>query len=140
MDKIKVGIEVTDNWTRGDFRQFVMSISKNTAYELYIISNDDISAYIVAAGVVLGLPTDRVVITNFTDDKIDAITLNGIQIYLENLKYVADRIDYETDCYGIFVNEIPDRFQAQPTYIVDFDRAVVQIIKDNCEGIEAQEE
>lgn len=140
MVKIKVGFEVTDNWSNGGFREFITSIFKDDRYELYIISNDDNSAYITSVGVALGLPTTQVFIVNFTQDKLDKIDLIGIQIYLENLKYVADQIENTTGSYGIYVNELPNKYQVQPAYVVSFDRLVNGLNGENCGQLEAKEE
>lgn len=140
MGKIKVGFEVTDNWNNGGFREFIKSIRKNEKYELYIISNDNNSAYITSIGVTLELPTTQVFIVNFTQDKLDKIDLLGIQIYLENLKYVADQVENLTNAYGIYVNIMPVKFYAQPTYVVDFERLVNGINVENCGELEAKED
>ena len=134
MTKIKVGFEVTDNWARGDFREFITSLTKlPEKYELYIISNDDSSAYISSVGVTLGLPTTQVYVVNFTQDKLDKIDALGVEIYLENLKYVADQIEDTTNAYGIYVNELPRKYYAQPTYIVDFERLINGLNQGTCE-------
>lgn len=140
MVRIKVGFEVTDNWSNGGFREFITSIRKDVRYELYIISNDDNSAYITSVGVALELPTTQVFIVNFTQDKLDKIDLIGIQIYLENLKYVADQIENTTGSYGIYVNELPNKYQVQPAYVVSFDRLVNGLNGENCGQLEAKEE
>ena len=51
MSKIKVGFEVTDSWSHGDFREFIKSLIKDDCkYEVYIISNDDSSSFISSVG------------------------------------------------------------------------------------------
>lgn len=140
MNKIKVGFEVTDNWKNGGFREFIQSLMKlPEKYEVYIISNDDISAYVVSVGDILMIPNSRVFIVNFTQDKIDKIVALGIDIYLENLKYVADQIENTTDCYGIYVNELPNKYRVQPQYIVDFERLVNGLNGENCGELTAKE-
>jgi hypothetical protein len=134
MTKIKVGFEVTDNWAKGDFREFITSLTKlPEKYELYIISNDDSSAYISSVGVTLGLPTTQVYVVNFTQDKLDKIDALGVEIYLENLKYVADQVEDTTNAYGIYVNELPRKYYAQPIYIVDFERLINGLNQGTCE-------
>lgn len=140
MSKIKVGFEITDSWNNGGFREFITSISKDERYELYIISNDDSSAFINSVGIILGLPTTQVYVVNFTQDKLDKIDALGIQIYFENLKYVADQIENTTMAYGIYVNILPVKFYAQPTYVVDFERLVNGIDGNTCEEFKAKED
>ena len=76
----------------------------------------------------------------FTQDKIDKIVALGIDIYLENLKYVADQIENTTDCYGIYVNELPNKYRVQPQYIVDFERLVNGLNGENCGELTAKED
>jgi hypothetical protein len=85
MDKIKVGIEIEDHWSNGDYREFIMSLVKNCNYEVYIISSST-TAHIITVGAILGLPDNQIYIVNFTQDKINKIIELGIDIYLENLK------------------------------------------------------
>lgn len=132
MDKIKVGFEVTDNWTKGDFRQFIISLIKSNRYEVFIISTDDVSAYVSSVGNTLELDSSHVILTNFTVDKVQAIEDNKIQIYLENLKYVADTIENTTEAYGIYVNESPNKYYVQPKYIVEFERLINNINTGDC--------
>lgn len=132
MNKIKVGFEVTDIYNKGDFRIFIKQILENPNYEVWIISNDDTTAYIYAVGEQLGIPTNRVIVTNFTQDKIQAIIDNGINVYFENLEYVVVQIDETTNCNCILVNSaIPNKFYARPGYQVEFSRYVEELISNN---------
>ena len=139
MDKIKVGIEIEDHWSNGDYREFIMSLVKNCNYEVYIISSST-TAHIITVGAILGLPDNQIYIVNFTQDKINKIIELGIDIYLENLKYVADQIENTTEAYGIYINELPNKFYARPQYMVDFDRAVNNINGENCGEVEAKKD
>lgn len=138
MNKIKVGFEITDIWKNGDFRQFIQKLLRDDRFELYLVSNNDISAYILSVGEVLQLPTSRVFIVNFTQDKIQKIVDLKLDIYLETLKYVADQIENTTDCHGIYVNELPITYYVQPGYIVQFNRVVSEINKENCEELKEE--
>lgn len=134
MNKIKVGFEVTDNWSKGDFREFIQALLRNPNYDVYIISNNDTSSYIYYIGEQLRLPVNRVIITNFTDDKVDAIVENGINIYLDNLQMVVLKIQETTDCEAILVNELPNKYYAKPTYQVEFDRVIKKISDEEESG------
>lgn len=140
MDKIKVAFEVQDSWKNGGFREFIQSLLKDERFDVYIISNDDISAYILSIGEILRIPNEKVIVVNFTQDKIQTINDLQIDIYLENLKYVADEIENTTDCYGIYVDELPSQFYVRPKYIVAFERVIEELKRENCaEGTPKEE-
>lgn len=126
--KLKVSFEVTDNWERDDFRVFIKELLKYTDnYEVYIISNDDSTAYIQRTGQILELDSNHILVVGFTSDKIDAITTNNIDIHLDNLLATVTRVDEETDAYGVLVNELPNKYLDLPKYIVEFNRAVERL-------------
>lgn len=126
--KIKVSFEVTDNWKRGDFRTLIRElITKPETFELFIISNDDTTAYIQSVGQILGFDSNHVLVVGFTQDKIDTIVANGIDIHLDNLLPTVTLIDETTDADGIFVNELPNKYYLEPAYIVEFGRRVEDI-------------
>ena len=132
MVKIKVGFEITDNWNKADFREFIYLLLENDNYELYVISNNDTSAYILSVGAQLGLPSNRVIITNFTPDKVQAIVDNNIDIYFDNIQMTVLIIQETTDCEAILVNELPNRYQSKTTWYVNFERVIKQIKEENC--------
>ena len=140
MNRIRVAFEVTDNWKNGGFREFIQSLLKDEKYEVFIISNDDISSYILSIGESLGIPEGKVFIVNFTKDKIETIENLSIDIYLENLKYVADEIENTTECFGIYVDELPNQYYVQPKYIVAFERIAAELNRENCEEVKPKEE
>lgn len=126
--KLKVSFEVTDNWERDDFRVFIKQLLKHTDnYEVYIISNDDSTTYIQRTGQVLNLDSDHILVVGFTVDKLDAITINNIDIHLDNLLTTVTRVDEETEAYGILVNELPNKYLDLPKYVVEFNRAVEKL-------------
>ncbi len=125
---IKVSFEVTDNWPKGEFRAFIRELLKDTdVYTVYIISNDNSSAYIQSIGQVLEMDSSKVIIVNFTADKLNAIDSNKIDIHLDNLLNSTTLVDETTDAYGIFVNELPNTYELKPSYIVEFGRVVERI-------------
>ena len=126
--KLKVSFEVTDNWERDDFRVFIKELLKYTDnYEVYIISNDDSTAYIQRTGQILELDSNHILVVGFTIDKLDAITTNNIDIHLDNLLTTVTRVDEETEAYGILVNELPNKYLDLPKYVVEFNRAVEKL-------------
>lgn len=132
MDKLKIGFEVTDNWKNGNFREFIQGLIKSNNFDVYIISNDDISSYIYSVGEQLQLPNNRVIVTNFTNDKINEIITNNINIYFDNLQHVVTQIDAETNCYAILINILPNRYLTIPTYQVEFFRILTELNEKEC--------
>ncbi len=139
MNKILVGIEIEDSWNTGDFREFTMSLTKDDRFEVHIISNST-TAHIITVGAILRLPDSQIHIVNFTQDKIAKIEELGIDIYLENLKYVADQIENTTQAYGVYINDLINRFYSKPEYIVQFERLVNELNEENCGELKAKEE
>lgn len=130
--KIKVSFEVTDNWKRGDFREFIRElIAQPTLYEMFIISNDNTTSYINSVGQILGFDTAHIIVCSFTQDKINAITSNDIDIHLDNLLPTTTLVDETTDADGILVNELPNKFYVNATYVVEFGRRVEDINEES---------
>lgn len=135
-DKINISFEVTDNWAKGEFRELIKELLKYLdRYNVYIISNDDSSAYIqsVSAFLKVAAPDwnkndDHTIVVGFTNDKIAAINQYKIDIHLENLLYVATQIEEETEAYAVYVNELPNRYNVKPAYIVELERVVENIL------------
>ena len=128
MNKIKVSIEITDNYNIESFRNFIkLLLSDDENYEVFIISNDDSSAEIVTVGNNLGLPNSNVIICNFTNDKIQAITDNNIDIHLDNLQSFVMLVDETTDAYGILVTPNLNKFYLESDFVIVFNRLVKQI-------------
>ena len=64
--KFRVSFEVTDNWTIQGFRNFIkVLLSDENTFDVYIISNDDNSSYILKTGQNLSMDADHVKICNF---------------------------------------------------------------------------
>lgn len=130
--RIKVSFEVTDNWSRGDFREFIKALLiLNEQYELFIISNNNSTDYIRSVGQILGLDTNHTLVEGFTQDKLNAVVSNNIDIHLDNLLSTTTLVDETTDAYGIFVNELPNRYLMEPSYVVEFGRVVERINEEN---------
>lgn len=128
---INISFEITDNWTKGEFRELIKDLMKYPdRYNVYIISNDDSTAYIQSVGTVLKMAADHILIVGFTNDKINAINQYDIDIHLENLLYVATEIEESTDAYSVFVNELPNKFDVKPSYIVELERVVDRILDE----------
>ena len=117
-NRIKVSFEVTDNFDIEGFRSFVKYLLSDDKFDVYLITNDDSSAYIDGIVNKLGLPADRVFITNFTEDKIQAIVTTGIDIHFDNLQSVILLVDETTEATGILVTKNLNKFYLEPDYII----------------------
>jgi len=123
-NKYRVSFEITDNWNMGGFRNFIkFLLSEDELYEVFIISNDDDSSLINTIGTTLGLNTSHIVITNFQQDKVDAIANNQIDIHFDNLQSTVLLIDETTEhSYGVLVTANLNKFYLEPDYIIMFER------------------
>lgn len=128
MAKLKVSFEITDNYDIEGFRNFIKGLTSNTEqYEVYIISNDDNSVLINTIGTNLGLNEDHIIVCNFTEDKIQAIEDNNINIHLDNLQSVILLVDETTEGYGVLVTPNLNKYYLIPDYVITFDRLVTRI-------------
>jgi hypothetical protein len=140
MKKLKISFEISDNWSRDEFRQlmgnlFIQPETVNSSLsvdnvELFIISNDDSTAYIHKVGIQLGLESDHVIVCNFTDDKIDAIKQYGIDIHFDDLEPTVLRVYEETEAECILVNNIPNRYDMTFDYIVKFNNILKRLANE----------
>ena len=127
---INVSFEITDNWEVEGFRNFIKLLMSDDTYNIFIISNDDSSAYINKVGLNLGLPTTNIIVCNFTDDKVQAIIDNNINIHIDNLQSFILLVDETTDAYGVMVTANLNKFYLKPDYVIYFDRLVERIKAD----------
>jgi len=134
--KINISFEVTDNWNKGEFRELIKHLlNYPERYNVYIISNDDSSAYIQSVANTLkilvpdwNINDDHTIIVGFTVDKINAINQYNIDIHMDNLLYVVTEIETETEAYALYVNDLPNRYEVKPSYIVELERVVENIL------------
>ena len=130
---INVSFELTDNWEVEGFRNFIKILMSDDGYNVFIISNDDSSAYITKVGETIGLPESNVIICNFTNDKIQAITDNNIDIHFDNLQSFILLVDNTTDASGVMVTHLLNKYYLRPDYVIIFERLIAEIIKDEQE-------
>lgn len=133
MSKIKVSFEITDNWNRVDFRgwiKYLLSLEED--YEVYIISNDDSAQYITRVSTDLGIDAAHTKICNFTDDKLQAVVDNGIDIHFDNLESFIVLVD-TTNAYGILVRGNLNRYALKSQYVLDFENTVTLIKRERNE-------
>lgn len=123
-NKYRISFEITDNWNIGGFRNFVKALlSEDDKYEVFIISNDDDSTLINTIGETLGLNSAHIIITNFQQDKVQAIIDNNIDIHFDDLQSTVLLIDETTEnSYGILVTTNLNKFYLEPDYILVFER------------------
>lgn len=141
MDKIRIGFECTDTWNRDDFRNFIKQLLKeDDKYEVFLISNDDTTAYIMHIGQSIGIPEGNIIIVNFTVDKIEAIQNYAIDIYFDNLQYVVEQVETTTSTYAILVDSIPDKYNVKTRYYSKFERVLEEIQRQDEEVIPQEED
>lgn len=126
-NKIKVSFEIEDSYNIQGFRNFLKYVQSDDKFELYIISNDDDSALILRIGSNLGLDPSKVIVCNFTQDKIQAIVDNKIDIHLDNLQSTIMLVQETTSAYGILVTKNLNKYYLEPDYVIVFNRVVDEI-------------
>jgi hypothetical protein len=134
MTKLKISFEITDNWDIEGFRNFIkMLLSEDANYEVYIISNDDSAINITTVGTNLGLDQSNIIICNFTQDKVNAIDNNNIDIHFDNLQSFILLVDELTEAYGILVTPNLNKFYLTPDYVVTFNNLVKRLTSNENE-------
>jgi hypothetical protein len=129
--KFRVSFEVSDNWTILGFRNFIKVLLSDTdKFEVFIISNDDSTSYINNIGESLNIDSSHIKICNFTDDKIQKVEENNIDIHLDNLQSFTILLE-PTNTRGILVTKTLNKFYLQPDYIIVFDRIMQEILNDS---------
>ena len=127
--KFRVSFEVTDNWTIQGFRNFIkVLLSDENTFDVYIISNDDNSSYILKTGQNLSMDANHVKICNFESDKLQLIESLNIDIHLDNLQSFVIKIDELTpSSHGVLVTKNLNKYYLKPDYVLVFDRLMMEI-------------
>lgn len=123
-NKYRISFEVEDNWDMGGFRNFIkFLLSEDNLYEVFIISNAEDSMLINTIGQSLGLNSAHIIITNFEQDKVQAIINNNIDIHFDNLQSTVLLITETTEnSYGVLVTPNLNKYYLEPDYILVFER------------------
>lgn len=129
-NQINISFEIEDSYNIKGFRNFIKLLLSDDKYNVFIISNDDSSFEIQNTGNELGLPSSNIIICNFTNDKIQAITNNKIQIHFDNLQSVILLVDETTEAYGIMVTKNLNKYYLKPDYVITFERLLNKL---NCD-------
>ena len=127
--KFRVSFEITDNWTIQGFRNFIkVLLSDENTFDVYIISNDDNSSYILKTGQNLSMDANHVKICNFESDKLQLIESLNIEIHLDNLQSFVIKIDELTpSSHGVLVTKNLNKYYLKPDYVLVFDRLMMEI-------------
>lgn len=127
--KFRVSFEITDNWTIQGFRNFIkVLLSDENTFDVYIISNDDNSSYILKTGQNLSMDANHVKICNFESDKLQLIESLNIDIHLDNLQSFVIKIDELTpSSHGVLVTKNLNKYYLKPDYVLVFDRLMMEI-------------
>lgn len=130
----KVSFEITDSWDIEGFRNFIKYLlSEDTKYEVFIISNHDATADIIKVRNALGLSENNTIICNFSNDKVQAVIDNNIDIHLDNLQSFVLLVEETTDAYGVLVTPYLNKYELRPDYVIVFER-ILKILDEgeNC--------
>jgi len=131
MTKLKIGFEVTNSWYREEFRQLIKIIMFNfpsfcknqppSEIEVFIISNNDSSAYVYKIGSLLGLNDGyHTQIVNFRQDKVDKCVELGINIFFDEDSLTTVLLE-PTDTWAILVRSITDPYHVTMKYVTEFE-------------------
>ena len=134
MEKIKVSIELTDNWNREEFRQLVYNIknklydTNNVEYELWIITTNDTSSYVYAVAEQLNVPQDRVILCLTDSTKVGQIITNK-DVHFDNKETIVQAVTLNGSIWGILVDRKLDYYNLGFKYITDFKRFSEAILR-----------
>lgn len=133
MGKIKIGFNPDDAWDYQTFRDLIReSIVEDDEIDTYLITTNSDSTYIDSIVEVLGMNSNNVYLVASDTDIIQEIENKGIQIYLsDDFQLIESVNENSTNCVGIVVSSIPDRYKLQPKYITDLNFWIKQIKKQN---------
>ena len=127
--KYRISFELTDNYNIVGFRNFIKQLlSDEETYEVFIISNDDNSAYISKTAENLKINESHTIICNFAEDKLTAIREKNIDIHLDNLQSFILLVDNMTEnSHGVLVTKNLNKFYLVPDYTIVFNRLLKEI-------------
>lgn len=133
MGKIKIGFNPDNAWDYQTFRDLIReSIIEDEEIDTYLITTNSDSTYIDSIVEVLGMNSNNVYLVASDTDIIQEIENKGIQIYLsDDFQLIESVNENSTNCVGIVVSSIPDRYKLQPKYITDLNFWIKQIKKQN---------
>lgn len=134
--KLKIGFEITDNYTRQEFKNLILKLKDQPDFfypclevELFLLSTNPDVVYINRIGSNLKLDANHVFSFNSTDSKILKIEELGLDIYFTNLQLEFIKIDV-TKTHPILVNNIYDRYANAYKYLVKFDETLKRILNE----------
>lgn len=127
--KFRISFEITDNIAVEGFRNFIkLLLSDDNKFDVYIISNDDNSMFIHNIAIQFGIDSRNVIITNFQEDKLQAIISNNIDIHLDNLQSFVIKVNELTaNSYGVLITKNLNKFYLQPDYVLVFEQLLRKI-------------
>jgi hypothetical protein len=139
MNKVRISFEVTDSWNREEFRQLIrimmfspITYCKNpdAQIELFIISNNDSSAYVYKIANQLGLNDGvHTILCNFRQDKVNACIANNIDIHFDSDSLTTVMLE-PTLTNAILVRSITDPYHVTMKYVVEFEDVLKTIINE----------
>ena len=127
MSKMKIGLEITDLWNIGAYRDVIFAMQDRPEMldkrlvagdiELFVISTNDSSIYVWNVGAKIGLETDHIIVSPTEASKIASIETNKIDIFLDSYNPTVMTIDVESEyADGILVDSKQDYYRVNPKW------------------------
>jgi len=135
MGKIKIGFNPDSSWDYQTFRDLIReTLVEDEEIETYLITTNTDTAYIDSVVNSFGLDFDlnNVFMVSTDADIVQTIEDYGINIYLSDDFQLIESVNINsTDCVGIVVSSIPDRYKMQPKYVTDLNFWIKQLKLNN---------
>lgn len=131
MQSVKVSFEVTNNWDRGDFREFMISLKNVENLELWIISTNPDQALLFRVADSLGISHQRVIQCASDAAKKTQIVNTSMTFHFDYDSTFATDIRETTNTKGIYVSKFYNFYEVKMRYIDTFQRELKELIKDD---------
>lgn len=134
MGKIKIGFNPDTSWDYQTFRDLIReALVEDEEIETYLITTNTDAAYVDSVVNSFGLNFDlnNVFMVSTDLDIIQKLEDYGIDIYLSDDFQLIESVNTNTECIGIVVSSIPDRYKLQPKYVTDLNFWIKQLKLSN---------
>ena len=134
MGKIKIGFNPDTSWDYQTFRDLIReALVEDEEIETYLITTNTDTAYVDSVVNSFGLNFDlnNVFMVSTDLDIIQKLEDYGIDIYLSDDFQLIESVNTNTECIGIVVSSIPDRYKMQPKYVTDLNFWIKQLKLSN---------
>lgn len=131
---VKVSFEVTSNWDREEFREFMNEIRHTDNLELWIISTNPDLAMLYVVADALNISHQRVIQCADNTAKKTQIINTSMTFHFDNDSTFASDIRETTSTKGIYVSKFYNFYELRMKYIDTFQRELKIILKDDTEA------